>query len=87
MAAGVIKAAHEQHLDIPGDISIAGFDDIPLASQLWPELTTIKQPLEAMAKRATENLIRIARNQKLKELRVVIDAEIVIRQSTGPVPL
>lgn len=86
MAAGVIKVAHEQGLDIPKDISIAGFDDAPLASQIWPELTTVKPPLEAMAKRATEDLIRMARGQKPKELRVVIDAAIVIRQSTGPVP-
>jgi len=86
MAAGVMKVAHEQQLRIPKDVSIAGFDDAPLASRLWPELTTINPPLEAMAKRATENLIKLARNEDLIEQTVVFDAELVIRQSTGPAP-
>jgi len=86
MAAGVMKVAHEQQLKIPNDISIAGFDDTPMASRLWPELTTIHQPLGTMAKRATEDLITMIRNEKPKERRVVFNSKIVIRQSTGPAP-
>lgn len=84
MAAGVMKVAHERRLDIPGDISIAGFDDEPLASQVWPHLTTVRQPLNSMAQIATEQLIRMARDEKPQELRIVVDAELVFRQSTGP---
>lgn len=86
MATGVMKVAHEKGLSIPKDISIAGFDDGPLASRVWPELTTIRQPLRAMAKRATQDLIKLVRNETLEERLVVLDAEIMIRQSTGPVP-
>ncbi|TQV78181.1 LacI family transcriptional regulator [Exilibacterium tricleocarpae] len=84
MATGVMKVAHERRLQIPGDVSIAGFDDIPVAKQVWPQLTTVRQPLEAMAKLAAEELIRLVRNEKPQELRVVVDAELIIRQSTGP---
>ncbi|WP_158658173.1 LacI family DNA-binding transcriptional regulator [Agarilytica rhodophyticola] len=84
MAAGVMKVAHERKLDIPGDISIAGFDDEPLASQVWPHLTTVKQPLIEMAEIATKQLIRMVRDEKPKDLRIVVNAELVFRQSTGP---
>jgi LacI family transcriptional regulator len=53
MAAGVMQVAHEAGLSIPGDLSVAGFDDVPLASYIWPSLTTIRQPIEEMAVRAT----------------------------------
>eukprot|EP00903_Cladosiphon_okamuranus_P004255 g4253.t1 len=51
MATGVMKVAHERRLQIPGDISIAGFDDLSIAAQVWPQLTTVRQPLADMAKR------------------------------------
>lgn len=86
MATGVMKVAHERRLDIPGDLSVAGFDDIPLAAQVWPQLTTVRQPLEAMANLAAKQLIRLVRNETPQELRNVVDAELVIRQSTGPAP-
>ena len=86
MAAGVMKVAHERRLEIPGDVSIAGFDDVPLAAQVWPQLTTVRQPLEDMAKLATEQLICLFRDEVPGELQVIVDAELVVRQSTGPAP-
>jgi LacI family transcriptional regulator len=87
MAAGVMLVAHELDLDIPGKLSVAGFDDIPLARQLWPALTTIKQPIQRMAMQATSILIRQIRGLSEDSLPHVIKSELVTRDSTGsPVP-
>ena len=85
MAAGVLKVAHEMKIAIPGELSVAGFDDIPLASQYWPALTTVRQPTYEMAKLATELLIRRLRNKSRQGVRQVLMSELVIRDSTGPV--
>lgn len=85
MAAGIIKIAHEKGLDVPGDLSIAGFDDVPLASRIWPALTTIHQPVEEMAVRATAILLRQMRGEDSNEIEHTIESTLVIRSSTGPV--
>lgn len=56
-AAGVVVTAHEAGIDIPNELSVAGFDDSPTALHTWPSLTTVRQPIAAMAFRATELLI------------------------------
>jgi len=86
MAAGVMMVAHDMGLKIPGDLSVAGFDDIPLASFLWPSLTTIGQPIEAMARRATELLLMQLRDNHDEPLDKTIDSTLVVRDSTGPAP-
>lgn len=63
MAAGIMRAAHQLELRIPQDLSVAGFDDLPLAKQLTPALTTIRQPIRAMAETATQLLLSILRGQ------------------------
>ena len=57
MAAGVMKAAQMRGINIPLDLSLVGFDDSPLAAQLWPSLTTIRQPVEEMAYHAARLLL------------------------------
>ena len=57
MAAGVMKAAQMNGINIPLDLSLVGFDDSPLAAQLWPSLTTIRQPVEEMAYHAARLLL------------------------------
>jgi LacI family transcriptional regulator len=57
MAAGVLSVAHERNLSLPGDLSVAGFDDTTLARTVWPPLTTIRQPMFELAHTATEILI------------------------------
>lgn len=86
MAAGVMLVAHEMQLDIPGQLSVAGFDDIPLAQQLWPSLTTIQQPIETMAMRATELLIAQLRDISAETAAHVITSKMIIRDSTAPAP-
>ncbi len=86
MAAGVMKAARDLGLKIPEQLSVAGFDDTPVASQTWPELTTIHQPISEMAEAAAGILIERLDAQEYLQSKQVIDARLIIRQSTGPAP-
>lgn len=56
MAAGVIATAHRHYLDVPGDLTVCGFDDTLLAQTIWPALTTIRQPIARMSSLAIELL-------------------------------
>lgn len=57
MAAAAISVAHRRGLDVPRDLTVVGFDDTALAMTLWPPLTTVRQPVRAMANRAAALLI------------------------------
>jgi LacI family transcriptional regulator len=87
MAAGAIRMAHKMGLHVPGQVSIAGFDDVALAQLIYPSLTTIRQPLEAMAARAGEMLITGIKSGDAGKTGEVVEAELVIRESTGPAPV
>lgn len=84
MAVGVIRVASEMGIRIPAELSVAGFDDIALARQVHPNLTTIRQPLMEMAERAATLLIegREASGGAME----IVPASLQIRQSTGPAP-
>jgi len=86
MAAGVIRAAQKLDIDVPGQLSVAGFDNISLAQQIYPSLTTIHQPLAAMAERASLALIDNPGNGSTLHGKDVVPAKLVIRESTGPAP-
>jgi LacI family transcriptional regulator len=86
MAAGVMKVVHEMGLSIPDDISVAGFDDIPMAAQIWPALTTVRQPLDKMARLAARMLIDYCRDPQSKPQSHTVDAELILRSSTGAAP-
>jgi len=86
MAAGVIRAARILGLEVPGQLSVAGCDDISLARQLCPTLTTIRQPLSAMAERATLVLIGESNKESPPEGTEIVPATIKVRESTGPGP-
>jgi LacI family transcriptional regulator len=57
MAAGAMLTLHRKGLDIPGDISVCGFDDAPVSEVIWPQLTTAHQPIRRLGQRAVEMLI------------------------------
>lgn len=57
MAAGALSIAHGRGLDVPGDLSITGFDDTPVSAIIWPPLTTVHQPLKEMAHDAVAALV------------------------------
>lgn len=84
MAAGVSIAAHRAGLSIPCDVSIAGFDDTSTARLTWPALTTVRQPVREIAMRAA--LLAIDAKSAANEKDVVLDYELVMRESTGPAP-
>lgn len=64
MAAAAITVAHRRHLDVPRDISICGFDDTDFALSIWPELTTIHQPIAEMSRNAVEILVERIRDRR-----------------------
>ena len=84
MAVGVLSAAHEVGLDVPGELSVAGFDDSPLARHAWPPLTTARQPVAEVARLATEALLLRLQGRSASESDHRLQAELVYRASTGP---
>ena len=80
MAAGVLANAHRQGVDVPGSLSVAGFDDTPFASVVWPALTTVRQPVRLLADAAADLLLRPPTAPEDRQ----IPYELVVRQSTGP---
>lgn len=87
MALGVLAAAQRLGLAVPGDLSIAGFDDSPAASLVWPPLTTVRQPKNEMARVAVEMLIAANRSDATAladdALHRVLPHELVVRDSTS----
>lgn len=84
MAAGVMMAAHQLGLEIPAQLSVAGFDDTPVAHQIWPSLTTIRQPIRQMAKKATDLLLKQLRGKDIQLPASLLSSSIIVRASTGP---
>jgi LacI family transcriptional regulator len=72
MAAAAISVAHRRGLDVPADLSVMGFDDTTAATTVWPELTTIRQPISAMAEAAIDILLRNIRTRG-GEVRKIVD--------------
>ena len=89
MAAGVIAVAHRHHLDVPRDLSVCGFDDTLLATTVWPEITTIRQPVSEMANRAIsilESCIRRLRSGVAPEYEhVQLPFRLMERDSSAPI--
>jgi len=86
MAAGVIRVADRLGINVPGQLSVAGFDDIVLARQIYPALTTITQPLAEMTERAAAILIQGKSDDEPAKGTEIVPATIQIRESTGPAP-
>ena len=83
MAAGVLTVAHEMGLSVPNELSVAGFDDIPLAKQVWPALTTICQPISIMAEKAAKLLLGRLQGRPSGVVDHTTESIIVLRESTG----
>jgi LacI family transcriptional regulator len=82
-ALGVLFAAHELCLDVPGQLSICGHEDILAASRTWPGLTTVHQPVEDLLEKAARLLIDVLKGNELSNLPVIIPPRLIIRGSTG----
>jgi LacI family transcriptional regulator len=87
MAAAAIAVAHRLRLDVPGDLTVVGFDDTPLATTIWPALTTIRQPVAAMARKAIELLLEEIRRRTagstLGPLQHIVNFSLVKRESSA----
>ena len=86
MAAATVAIAHRRGLDVPGDLTVCGFDDTALATTIWPELTTIRQPVFEMSRTAVDLLVKEirARNAEARPTRephVLVRFELIRRQS------
>lgn len=86
MAAAVVMTANRLGIRVPEDLSVAGFDDTPIAKTIWPELTTVAQPFEDIAKAAVESMRTMKRTGQSVSETLILEHEVVIRASTGPVP-
>ncbi|GAA1563234.1 LacI family DNA-binding transcriptional regulator [Kribbella hippodromi] len=81
-ALGVYQAARELGLDIPRDLSVVGYDDLPLAQWVTPALTTVHQPLQQMAELAARVVLDLARGVTPTALRLDLAVDMRVRQST-----
>src|SRR6478752_6055750 len=86
MAAATVAIAHRRGLDVPSDLTVCGYDDTALATTIWPELTTIRQPVFEMSRTAVELLVREIRARKSdtranREPHIQADFELIRRQS------
>ncbi|MDG4798094.1 substrate-binding domain-containing protein [Micromonospora sp. WMMD1082] len=85
-AMGVLRAARQLGLDVPGDLSVVGYDNLPVSAWIGPALTTVNQPLYDMAGTATQMLLDLARGNALPTSRIDLVAELIVRESTAPPP-
>jgi LacI family transcriptional regulator len=85
MAAATVAVAHRLHLDVPVDVSVCGFDDTAIASTIWPELTTIRQPIGEMSRRAIDLLSAELKQKrgggKVEPTTVTLGYELIRRDS------
>ena len=82
VAVGAIQAIKQSGLNIPGDIEIIGFDDIPMAEYFDPPLSTIHLPAFELGKVAGEQLIKMISNDRSEPSRVLLETELILREST-----
>ena len=85
MAAGAICAICERGLSVPKDVSVCGFDDTPIAHQIYPALTTVRQPTREMGRLAAVELLKAIRDRKDGGM-VTVPYALQLRRSTGPAP-
>jgi DNA-binding LacI/PurR family transcriptional regulator len=87
MAVRMMRFFRELGLKIPGDLSITGFDNIETAGFVTPGLTTVKVPTQKIADLAVRHLIDMVENKSPRALQKMLSAELVIRESTAPLPI
>lgn len=83
MASAVIAVAHRRGLDVPRDLTVAGFDDTAVATSIWPALTTVRQPIAAMAEAAAVLLISGDQGRRGEAGVHLLDFKIIGRESSG----
>jgi len=85
VAIALLREVQNRGLGVPEDISIMGFDNVPLASLTSPSLTTVAQPIYKMGVEATKLLIDHIEKKETTKRKIILDTELVIRESTAKV--
>ncbi|ONI66854.1 LacI family transcriptional regulator [Kribbella sp. ALI-6-A] len=85
MALGVIRAARQRGLAVPTDLSVVGYDDAPMMEFTDPPMTTVRQPVQAMALAAVQSLLDEVTGHSTPRTEFLFRPELVVRNSTGPV--
>jgi DNA-binding LacI/PurR family transcriptional regulator len=83
VALDVLRVLRDAGLRVPEDIALIGFDDLPLAQQTDPPLTTVGQPMQAMGRQLVRMLLDQIENPAAPPQRVVFPQELIVRQSCG----
>ena len=87
MAAATVAVAHRRGLDVPSDLTVCGFDDTTLSTTIWPELTTIHQPIADMARAAVEMMAIVIRQKNAEPpAHRMLDYSLIRRQSDAAPP-
>jgi LacI family transcriptional regulator len=86
MAIGAIRAVREMGLRVPDDIAFVGFDDLPMATISNVQLTTVRQPVVQFGIRAVEALLDQIENDDKQPHRIIMDTELIIRETCGAIP-
>ncbi len=84
MALGAMKALHELGRDIPGDVSVVGFDDMDEARAFWPPLTSVHQNFREVGRIAMERILAQIDDPTVTSETALIPTELVVRDSSGP---
>ena len=82
-ALGVVYALMQHGLDVPGDVAVTGFDDIPMARHLRPQLTTVRQPIQEIGATAFEVLYSMISDAEAVQRDVVLPTRLIPRESCG----
>jgi DNA-binding LacI/PurR family transcriptional regulator len=82
MASGALRALRRLGRSVPDDVAVIGFDDSPSAQQARPKLSTVRQPVDAMAARMVSELLAQIANPERQPTHIVLDTELVLRDST-----
>lgn len=86
MAIGALKVLRQYDMEVPQNVALVGFDDIPLASAIEPALTTVRQPIERLGSMAVEVLLGLLQNDSDKSTpshKIILPTELVVRDSCG----
>ena len=83
MAIGAMNRLIARGISVPADISVMGLDNIEHSWMIKPALTTIAQPFQKMCEKAVELIIRMKRKSKIENIRVVLDSELIIRETSA----
>ncbi|MFC6354573.1 LacI family DNA-binding transcriptional regulator [Luethyella okanaganae] len=83
MAIGLLHAFREAGIDVPGEVSVVGFDDVPIAKHLWPPLTTVYQDFREIGRRAIA-LLLAEMHDDIGPREELVRPQLIVRDSTGP---